>query len=60
MDERGLDRGAARFGKRYREYLLTDLRFIDLKGLAGRFYTPELDEVYVDVALQPRDADKVP
>jgi NACHT domain len=55
-----LDRGAARFGKRYREYLLTDLRFIDLKGLAGRFYTPELDEVYVDVALQPRDADKVP
>lgn len=56
----GLDRGAARFGKRYREYLLTDLRFIDLKGLAGRFYTPELNEVYVDVALQPRDADKVP
>ncbi len=56
----GLDRGAARFGKRYREYLLTDLRFIDLKGLAGRFYTPELDEVYVDVALQPQDAGKVP
>lgn len=55
----GLDREAARFGKRYREYLLTDLRFIDLKGLAGRFYTPELNEVYVDVALKPRDPNKV-
>jgi energy-coupling factor transporter ATP-binding protein EcfA2 len=56
----GLDRGAARFGRRYRDYLLTDLRFIDLKGLTGRFYTPELDEIYVDVALQPRDPAKVP
>lgn len=56
----GLDRGTARFGKHYRQYLLSDLRYIDLKGLAGRFYTPELDEVYVDVALRPRDPRKVP
>lgn len=56
----GLDRRTARFGRRYREHLLADLRFIDLKGLAGRFYTPELGEVYVDVALRPRDPDQVP
>lgn len=55
----GLDRRTSRFGKRYRDHLLSDLRFIDLKGLAGRFYTPELDEVYVDVALSPRDPDQV-
>ena len=55
----GLDRRISRFGVRYREYLLSDLRFIDLKGLVGRHYDPDLSDVYVDVALQPRDPGKV-
>jgi NACHT domain len=43
------------FEKRYREFMLAGLRFIDLKGLAtiGPF-TPELDEVFVDVSLVSR------
>lgn len=43
------------FEKRYREFLLVGLRFVDLKGLAtiGPF-TPELDEVFVDVSLVSR------
>jgi hypothetical protein len=43
------------FGKRYNEFLLAGLRFVDLKGLAtiGPF-TPELDEVFVDVSLIAR------
>jgi predicted NACHT family NTPase len=43
------------FEKEYREFLLGGLRFIDLKGLAtiGPF-TPELDEVFVDVSLVSR------
>jgi hypothetical protein len=43
------------FEERYREFLLAGLRFIDLKGLAtiGPF-TPELDEVFVDVSLVSR------
>jgi NACHT domain len=45
-------RAAARFGRRYREFLLGSLRFTDLKGLATvGYYTPELDEVFVDVSL---------
>ena len=56
----GLDRRVPRFGRRYRAHLLTELRYIDLRGLAGRFYTPELSEVYVDVAVRPRDPGKVP
>jgi hypothetical protein len=56
----GLDRQVSRFGKHYRAHLLEDLRYVDLGGLAGRFYTPELSEVYVDVALRPRDPGKVP
>jgi hypothetical protein len=48
-------RKAPRFEKRYREYVLRGLRFIDLKGVAtvGPF-TPELDSVYVDVSLASR------
>lgn len=43
------------FEERYREFLLAGLRFVDLKGLAtiGPF-TPELDEVFVDVSLVSR------
>jgi hypothetical protein len=50
-----LRRHATKFGGRYNEHLLSSLRFIDLKGLATvGFYTPELDEVFVDVTLAYR------
>jgi predicted NACHT family NTPase len=51
-----LDQQISGFGKRYREFVLASLRFIDLKGLAtAGFYTPELDEVFIDVSLAPRE-----
>lgn len=47
-----LDRQVTGFPRRYREHVLATLRFIDQKGLATvGFYTPELDEVFVDVGL---------
>ena len=54
-----IDRASVRrlsgFGKRYAEYVLGSLRFIDQKGLPTvGFYTPELDEVFVDVSLARR------
>jgi hypothetical protein len=44
-----------RFDRDYRAFVLAGLRFIDQKGLAtvGPF-TPELDDVYVDVSLAAR------
>jgi hypothetical protein len=49
----------SRFDQRYREFVLGGLRFIDLKGLATiGFYTPELDEVFVDVSLAPREPNR--
>ena len=56
----GLDRRLAGFGGKYRARVLSDLRFVDLHGLVGRHFEPELDDVYVDVALVARDASKVP
>ena len=55
-----LQRKAPRFERRYREVVLTSLRFIDVKGLAtvGAF-TPELDAVFVDVALLPRPPQQI-
>jgi hypothetical protein len=56
-----LRRGVSRFDRRYREFLLSSLRFIDLKGLTTvGFYTPELDEVFVDVSLAYRAPHHVP
>ncbi|WP_410626482.1 NACHT domain-containing protein [Amycolatopsis sp. cmx-8-4] len=50
--DRWLVRRLSLFGRRYREFVLGSLRFIDLKGLATiGFHTPELDEVFVDVSL---------
>ena len=48
-------RWISRFDRDYRAFVLAGLRFIDQKGLAtvGPF-TPELDDVYVDVSLAPR------
>ena len=54
--ERAFRQRFSRFDKRYREFVLASLRFIDLKGLATvGFYTPELDEVFVDVSLAFRE-----
>jgi hypothetical protein len=53
--DRGLRRKVSRFDRRYREFVLGSLRYVDLKGLATvGFYTPELDEVFVDVSLAYR------
>ena len=54
-------RRVSRFNRRYREFVLSSLRFIDLKGLPTvGFYTPELDEVFVDVSLAYRAPHDVP
>lgn len=51
LDQR-LVRRFSGYGGRYRRYLLSSLRYIDLKGLATiGYYAPELDEVFVDVSL---------
>ncbi|MFD9704742.1 NACHT domain-containing protein [Lentzea sp. NPDC059081] len=60
IDE-GTRRRLSRFERRYRQSVLGNLRFIDLKGLATMgFYTPELDEVFVDVSLVHSEPTKVP
>ncbi|MBT2229240.1 NACHT domain-containing NTPase [Nonomuraea sp. NEAU-A123] len=53
--DRAVGRRVSRFDKRYRESLLGSLRYIDLKGLPTiGYYTPELDEVFIDVSLAYR------
>ena len=60
IDER-IRRRLSRFDRRYRDSVLGSLRFIDLKGLATQgFYTPQLDEVFVDVSLIHSDPSAVP
>ncbi len=56
-----LRRKVSRFDRRYREFMLSSLRFIDIKGLAtvGHF-TPELDAVFVDVSLAYRAPQEIP
>jgi NACHT domain len=59
--EVGLLRGFSRFPGRYREFVLTKQRHIDLKGLATvGFYNPELAEVFVDVSLAYRAPHEIP
>jgi len=59
--DRAFKRCFSRFNRHYREFVLGNLRFIDLKGLAtvGPF-TPELDDVFVDVSLAPLAPHQVP
>jgi hypothetical protein len=58
--DRWLVRRLSLFPRRYRDFVLGSLRFIDLKGLATiGFHTPELDEVFVDVSLAFRPAHDV-
>jgi hypothetical protein len=50
-----LRRGVSRFGRRYREFVVGQLRYVDLKGLdTVGFYAPELEEVFIDVSLKFR------
>jgi hypothetical protein len=59
--DQALGRWTSQFGRRYRECVLATLRFIDQKGLATiGYYTPELDEVFVDVSLARRAPHLVP
>jgi hypothetical protein len=49
------------FSRRYRKSMLEVLRHIDDKGFATvGFYSPELDEVFVDVGLVPQAPHNVP
>jgi NACHT domain len=49
------------FGSRYREFVLETLKYIDQKGLETvGFYTPQLDEVFVDVSLARRPTHQMP
>ncbi|HEU5471199.1 MAG TPA: NACHT domain-containing protein [Actinophytocola sp.] len=60
LDE-GLVRGLSLFDKRYRQFMVQHMRFVDLKSLATvGFYTPELDDVFVDVSLTYRSPHHVP
>ncbi|GGU62877.1 NACHT domain-containing protein [Lentzea flava] len=60
IDE-GTRRRLSRYDRRYRAAVLGNLRFIDLKGLATvGFYTPQLDEVFVDVSLVYSEPTAVP
>ncbi|SPF00232.1 putative NTPase (NACHT family) [Streptomyces sp. MA5143a] len=48
----------SRFPERYRAALLGSLRYIDLKGFETiGFYTPELDEVFIQVSLAHQTPD---
>ncbi|MET9224728.1 NACHT domain-containing protein [Lentzea sp. NPDC003310] len=59
--DQGLLRKLSGFRRRYLRAVLGSLRYIDLKGLATvGFYTPQLDEVFVDVSLVYSDPSAVP
>lgn len=55
-----LGRTSARFEHRYRKHIMDGLRYVDLKGLTtiGPF-TPELEEVFVDVSLVSRPPQQI-
>jgi NACHT domain len=56
-----LGRRTSPYGRYYRQHVRESLRFTQTMGLAivGPF-TPELDDVYVDVGLAPRPPSKIP
>jgi hypothetical protein len=59
--DRVVDQHMSRYANRYREWVMDSRRFLDAKGLAtvGTF-SPELDEVFVDVGLTSRAPQQVP
>ncbi|MCU7722651.1 NACHT domain-containing protein [Actinoplanes sp. KI2] len=58
--DRILDRRLSRYGREYSQWVMASRRFLDAKGLAtvGTF-SPELDEVFVDVRLTARAPSQV-
>jgi hypothetical protein len=49
------------FSQRYTSYVLSSVRFIDQRGLPTvGFYTPDLDDVFVDLSLVRRAPHQVP
>ncbi|MFI6910483.1 NACHT domain-containing protein [Nonomuraea sp. NPDC050394] len=59
--DRAYVRTVSGFGRNYRAHLLSALRYIDQKGLPTvGFYTPELDDVFIDVSLTYRPAHQIP
>ncbi|MFI5893770.1 NACHT domain-containing protein [Actinoplanes sp. NPDC051513] len=59
--DRLVDQRLSRYGKVYGQWVMDSRRFLDAKGLAtvGTF-SPELDEVFVDVGLTARAPRQVP
>jgi hypothetical protein len=58
--DRALHRRLSRFRRQYLEYLANSLKVIDQKGLSTiGFYSPELDEVFIDIGLAPQAPGKV-
>jgi hypothetical protein len=54
-------RRISRFGKRYREWLLTTIDKIDQKGLETvGWYTPKLDQVYIELSVAFRAPHQIP
>jgi hypothetical protein len=54
-------RRISRFGKRYRDWLLTTIDKIDQKGLETvGWYTPKLDQVYIEVSVAFRAPHQIP
>ncbi|MEU5784876.1 NACHT domain-containing protein [Micromonospora lupini] len=51
----------SRYGRRYREFVLSSLRYVDAKGLATvGDQSPELEEVFVELSLVSRAPHDVP
>ncbi|MEV4518266.1 NACHT domain-containing protein [Dactylosporangium sp. NPDC049525] len=59
--DRAFGRGLSGYQREYRRWVVSSMRYMDSKGLAtvGEF-TPELDEVFVDVSLAPRTPQDIP
>jgi hypothetical protein len=56
-----LRRQVSQFGRRYREFVVEGVQLIELAGLATvGYFTPALDDVFVDVSLAFRAPHKVP
>ncbi|MEV6606235.1 NACHT domain-containing protein [Kutzneria sp. NPDC051319] len=60
---KGLDQAVVRwlsgFGRKYRDFMLPLLRASEAQGPANTgFYQPDLEEIFVDVSLEPRSPDK--
>lgn len=58
--DQSVGRRVSRYGKKYRQHVLSLYRFMDVKGLAtAGDSTPEFDDVFIDVSLTPRAPHKI-